>query len=151
AVTATWPERPPAPVAGEVRYSSGQRPVPKVSLRLVGISAGGVLVLVLLVGLAHWLRKEETRFPGERDTTEPPAAEFIPAEERFAWQPKELVGVLGSHRFRHWGGLVSVSYSSDGTNLITYGSDQYIRSWEPLTGREQAHCRVEKKWGTPLV
>ena len=25
----------------------------------------------------------------------------IPAEERFDWQPKELVAVLGSHRGRH--------------------------------------------------
>jgi hypothetical protein len=27
----------------------------------------------------------------------------IPPEERFDWQPKELVAVLGSHRGRHWG------------------------------------------------
>src|SRR5262245_49777493 len=32
------------------------------------------------------------------------AAGKIPAEERFAWQPKELVAVIGEHRGRHWAG-----------------------------------------------
>jgi hypothetical protein len=32
----------------------------------------------------------------------------IPAAERFDWQPKELVAVLGEHRRRHWGDVFAV-------------------------------------------
>jgi hypothetical protein len=38
----------------------------------------------------------------------------IPADERFAWQPKELVAVLGEHRMRHWSFLRDVAISPDG-------------------------------------
>ena len=41
-----------------------------------------------------------------------PAA--IPAAERFEWQPKELVAVLGSHRQRMWVAGGSVALSGDG-------------------------------------
>ena len=30
------------------------------------------------------------------------SADQIPAAERYPWQPKELVAVIGSHSFRHW-------------------------------------------------
>src|SRR5262245_57111063 len=32
--------------------------------------------------------------------------EGIPSAGRFAWQPRELVAVLGEHSARHWGRLV---------------------------------------------
>lgn len=41
-------------------------------------------------------------------------AEDIPDEDRFAWQPKELVAVLGSHRQRHLQPVQSVALSGDG-------------------------------------
>ena len=45
----------------------------------------------------------------------------IPAEERFAWQPKELVAVLGEHRGQRWGGVVNVAYSPDGKTIACSG------------------------------
>ena len=38
----------------------------------------------------------------------------IPAAERFPWQPKELVGVFGEGRNRHWGHVKAVALSPDG-------------------------------------
>src|SRR5262249_14864973 len=38
----------------------------------------------------------------------------IPPEDRFAWQPAELVAVLGEHRGRHWGDMLDVTFSPDG-------------------------------------
>ncbi len=63
--------------------------------------------------------------PGHRSEAAPAAlagpspfdqlrAEDIPAEDRFAWQPKELVAVLGSHRQRHLQPVNSVALSGDG-------------------------------------
>jgi WD40 repeat protein len=69
-----------------------------------------------------------------------PAA--IPAAERFAWQPKELVAVLGEHRQRHWGGAAAVAVSRDGKQIATGGEDGMIRFWDPVTCRERNSIRV---------
>jgi hypothetical protein len=53
----------------------------------------------------------------------------IPASERFDWQPKHLVAVLGEHRQRHWGGGVGRGGQS---------------------GR-QAHRHQRARWDDPLV
>lgn len=47
----------------------------------------------------------------------------IPEEERFTWQPKELVAVLGSHRQRMWTGAASVAMSGDGSLCLAGGYD----------------------------
>jgi WD40 repeat protein/anti-sigma factor RsiW len=75
--------------------------------------------------------------PGPLDELDPSK---IPAEERFAWQPKELVAVLGEHRQRHWGQVQSVAYSPDGKLIAsggTDGGDTVIRIWDAATMREQ--------------
>ena len=46
--------------------------------------------------------------------------DYIPASERFDWQPKELVAVLGEHRQRHWGQAHSVAISRDGKRIATH-------------------------------
>jgi WD40 repeat protein/serine/threonine protein kinase len=62
----------------------------------------------------------------------------IPAEERFAWQPQELVRVLGEHRGRHWGEAYSAAFRPDGKVIASGGSDGVIRLWDAETLREQA-------------
>src|SRR5262249_17607464 len=79
-------------------------------------------------------------------TTQP-----IPPEERFDWQPKELVAVLGEHRLRHWGTALVVSFTADGKELCSYGGDNVVRYWDPATGRERRACPGQKSWFLPLM
>jgi WD40 repeat protein/serine/threonine protein kinase len=74
------------------------------------------------------------QFPSLLDKLDPGR---IPADERFAWQPKELVAVLGEHRQRHWGAVLSVAVSHDGKVVASSGDDAVIRLWNTATGREQ--------------
>jgi WD40 repeat protein len=55
-------------------------------------------------------------------------AKTIPALERFDWQPKELVGVLGEPRGRHGGAVTSVAFSPD-SSLVASAGTEYVRLW----------------------
>ena len=61
-------------------------------------------------------------------------ASTIPAVEKFASQPRELVGVLGEHRGRHAGPVAAVAFSSDGSMIASLGGG-YLRLWNPTTMR----------------
>ncbi|MBI3462253.1 MAG: hypothetical protein HY000_04215 [Planctomycetes bacterium] len=76
--------------------------------------------------------------PGVLDRLDPAT---IPAAERFPWQPKELVAVLGEHRQRHWGPVWCVAYSKDGKRIASGDADHVIRVWDAETMLELAVLR----------
>ncbi len=62
----------------------------------------------------------------------------IPATERYDWQPKELVAVLGERRGSHGvmppgnGYSIAVKFSSDGSRLVSAGHCfEGLRLWDP--------------------
>jgi WD40 repeat protein len=62
-------------------------------------------------------------------------AAAIPALDRFDWQPKELVAVLGEHRCRHGYPVSAVAWSPDGKTVISGSS--VLRLWDPATMRQR--------------
>src|SRR5437868_6891046 len=47
----------------------------------------------------------------------------LPPADRLAWQPPELVAVLGEHRGRHWGMVRSVAFHPWGRLIASGGDD----------------------------
>ncbi len=59
----------------------------------------------------------------------------IPAEERFDWYPKELVGILGSLRCRHPNRVYQMALSPDEKYLASCGNADGVRLWDARTGK----------------
>src|SRR5262245_20815024 len=74
------------------------------------------------------------RLPSALDRMSPAT---IPAIEKFDWQPKDLVAVLGEHLGRHAAAVSSVAVSAD-SKLIASGGGGYVRLWNADTMRLQA-------------
>jgi WD40 repeat protein/serine/threonine protein kinase len=55
--------------------------------------------------------------------------------------PKELVGVRGEHRRRHWGAITCLAVSPNGKLVATGGSDGVIRVWDAADLGERLSMR----------
>jgi WD40 repeat protein/serine/threonine protein kinase len=73
--------------------------------------------------------------------------ESLPKAERFSWQPKELVAILGEHAGRHTNTATCIAYSPEGSVLVSAGRDRVARLWSPETLREQFVFTFPNKGG----
>jgi serine/threonine protein kinase/WD40 repeat protein len=112
--------------------------------------AAGLLVLLgagLVAGFLLLPRGHEDSPPGQAPVTDKdqPDAKVanvpldsldpgqIPVEERFDWQPKELVAVIGKHAGRAWASLSNAAYSPDEKTIAVIRhsvSDPVIRLFD---------------------
>jgi WD40 repeat protein len=120
-------------------------------LRLNILGGLALAVLLLLFGILLWTSGSSTptgkaSLPSPRSTRL--AADLldpkgIPPEERFAWQPNELVAVLGKHRARTWGQVHVLTISADSQMLACGASDGSVHLFDATTLVEQAVIREE--------
>jgi WD40 repeat protein len=61
----------------------------------------------------------------------------IPAAERFDWQPKELVAVLGGSRGLHWGRVNAASFDPDGKR-VACAAGHLVYLWDIQQRRQLA-------------
>jgi WD40 repeat protein len=74
-----------------------------------------------------------SQLPSPLDKLDPAT---IPSLDRFEWQPKELVAVLGEHRGRYGYPVSCVAYSPDGKTIAS-GGNSLIRLWDTATLRQR--------------
>jgi serine/threonine-protein kinase len=109
---------------------------------VVAIIGAGVVVVVLLSVLGR--DKGGDPAPPDNKPPEPPKAALtlddlkpaVAADEQYGWQPKELVAVLGTHKWRHWAPLRGLAYLKTG-ELVSYAADDQLRFSDGKTGAER--------------
>lgn len=113
------------------------------------IERGGTRIVSVRVELAKIARPipPDNGSPSPLDRLDPSQ---ILAEERFPWQPTELVAVLGEHRQRHWGVVTGVSFSPDGKVAASSGGDG-VRLWDAATMREIAFAKHPRRLSSVAI
>lgn len=106
-------------------------------------------ILVLLLGAMILWFLLSARNSGERQAAPIHAArerfawlnELDPAKiapaQRSAWQPKELVAVLGDKRGRPWGNVHAIAFGLGGKVVVSGGANA-LHLWDPTTLQERA-------------
>lgn len=90
---------------------------------------------ILLVALGLALVPGTVSRAGESTPLDKYDSKTIHPLEKFAWQPPELVAVVGEHRGRQGGAVTSVAYSRNGKLLVSGSTNGYVRFWDPTNMR----------------
>jgi WD40 repeat protein len=118
----------------------------------ISISRGGRTLVRVTRELASRVRATPTPTkpapPGPLDALDP---RHIPAQERFEFQPKDLVQLLGSHRGRQWNSPTVVAFSPNGKLAASVGYDYHVYLWDAETLQLKRILQGPKRSGWELV
>ena len=122
------------------------------------------IVAALVIGIV-FLNFLASRAPDD-SATPPPAVPVVPAklgtlddlkldatptDERPGWLPQEVIGVLGTHKWRHWAPVKGLAFNKDGTELVSFGYDERLRFCDAKTGIERLQIPTSSSTPFPLV
>jgi WD40 repeat protein/serine/threonine protein kinase len=100
---------------------------------------GGVL-LAAMIGASlgmYFAWRDEKKPEGNTSPLGRLDRDSLPAAERFAWHPPELVAVIGEQRQRHWAAVTSVAFDPEGRWFASGSQDRSVRLWDTDTGAER--------------
>lgn len=60
--------------------------------------------------------------------------------------PKGALVRMGSHRFRHWGGVKSLVFTPDGKTIVSGGLNSDICIWDATSGKQRNRMTIDKKY-----
>jgi WD40 repeat protein/tRNA A-37 threonylcarbamoyl transferase component Bud32 len=114
-----WPRKPPDAPPPPARKDDPPPPTPILPNAPPGVPSGtpGKVYPLPpnLVAAAVPVRPEEVFALDHLDPADP---KFVPPGEKFPWQPKELVAVIGSHRLRMPGIVNHLAFAADGRTVF---------------------------------
>jgi serine/threonine protein kinase/WD40 repeat protein len=105
--------------------------------------ASGVVLLVVFLNFLGGDKHDDTTSPA---TNSVPARainlddlkiDATPTDERLGWLREEVVGVLGTHKWRHWAAVKGLAFKKDGSELASFGDDEMLRFCNARTGAER--------------
>lgn len=138
--TVTYPNDLPTPSAPE-RLTSMLGPTPVRRKHRRGAVVAGIALLAACAGLVA-LRPPWATAPSTQQASVPAtspwdglARERIDPEQRFAWQPEELVAVLGDCRWQSWREINDVAVRPGGDLVATGAREGTVILWDARTGR----------------
>jgi len=76
---------------------------------------------------------------------------LIPAEDRIALHPKELVAILGSERGRGWGTIGRFTFSPDGKTIACVAGSWVLYLWDATTLVEREAIEITPRPGSPGI
>jgi serine/threonine protein kinase/WD40 repeat protein len=142
AIPAPTTTTPPLPAGGATDPSTNTSPIPALVATPPGVSPPSGTALPALGTTALTTAPADPFNPSKVESSKPapppvafvpPAnspfdaldAKAIPASERFGYQPRELVGVIGTHERNHWG-QATVAFSPDSKLAATCAAGDIV-------------------------
>jgi serine/threonine-protein kinase len=125
-------------------------------MAFIAIAAAVLLVVVFLNFLAGDKQVDTpttpvSNVPARATNLDDLKLDATPAEERLPWLREEVVGVLGTHKWRHWAPVKGLAFKKDGSELASFGDDEMLRFCNARTGAERLQIPTSSPSPTQLI
>jgi WD40 repeat protein len=122
--------------------------IPADRFVLLKLLAAAWLILAVVLLAPSYAGDKQPSNPSPLDKLDPSK---IAASDRFAGQPKELVGVLALPRGRNRPWVLCVAFSQDGKWMAAGGQDKLVHLWSTEPTRKVAALKGHTDWVQSLA